>query len=145
MFSKACQYGIRATIYIAEQSLLGKKVSLKDVAKETDSPEAYTSKILQKLAKSKIINSEKGPTGGFLMDEEELKTIKLSTIVAAIDGDDIYSGCGLGLKNCNGKSPCPMHNHFKDVRNQLKIMLESTTIQSLAIDLNNGLSFLKRQ
>ena len=65
MFSKACEYGIRASIFIAEQSLLDKKVSLKDIAKAIDSPEAYTSKILQQLSRNFIINSDKGPTGGF--------------------------------------------------------------------------------
>lgn len=144
MFSKACEYGIKASIYIAEQSLLNKKVSLKDVAKATDSPEAYTSKILQNLSRSKIINSEKGPNGGFTMDKEELYKVKLSTVVSAIDGDSIYSGCGLGLKNCNEKLPCPLHNQFKIVRDELKNMLENTTVQSLAGDVNNGLTFLKR-
>lgn len=144
MFSKACEYGIRASIYIAEQSLLNKKVSLKDVAQATDSPEAFTSKILQKLSRGKIINSEKGPHGGFTMDKEELYKVKLSTIVSAIDGDSIYKGCGLGLKNCNEKLPCPLHNQFKIVRDELKNMLENTTIQSLAGDVNNGLTFLKR-
>ncbi len=94
MFSKACEYGIRATIYIAKKSLLDKKVSLKEVAKAIDSPEAYTSKILQKLAKNNIINSNKGPTGGFSMDIQKTDEVKLSTIVYTIDGDDIYKGCG---------------------------------------------------
>ncbi len=144
MFSKACEYGIRASIYIAEQSHFQRKVSLKDVAKAIESPEAYTSKILQKLSRSKIINSDKGPTGGFSMGAHELVTINLSTIVLAIDGDDIYMGCGLGLKNCNELEPCPVHNQFKRIRDDLKNMLETTTIKSLAEDFEKGLSFLRR-
>lgn len=144
MFSKACEYGIRSTIYIAEQSLLEKKVSLKEVAKAIDSPEAYTSKILQQLSKNNIINSDKGPTGGFSMDKKELEKVKLSTIVAAIDGDSIYKGCGLGLKRCNEKMPCPLHHQFKKIRDELKTMLETTIVMSLTLDLSNGLTFLKR-
>lgn len=144
MFSKACEYGIRAAIYIAEQSLLEKKVSLKEVAKAIDSPEAYTSKILQQLSKNNIINSDKGPTGGFSMDKSELQKVKLSTIVSAIDGDSIYKGCGLGLKRCNEKMPCPVHHQFKKIRDDLKEMLETTVVMSLTIDLSNGLTFLKR-
>ena len=144
MFSKACEYGIRSAIYIAEQSLLEKKVSLKEVAKAIDSPEAYTSKILQQLSKNNIINSDKGPTGGFSMDKSELQKVKLSTIVSAIDGDSIYKGCGLGLKRCNEKMPCPVHHQFKKIRDDLKEMLETTTVMSLTIDLSNGLTFLKR-
>ena len=146
MFSKACEYGIRATIYIAKKSLLGSnnKVSLKEVAKAIDSPEAYTSKILQKLAKNNIINSDKGPTGGFSMDKSELDKVKLSTIVFTIDGDDIYKGCGLGLKECNEQMPCPVHNQFKTIREDLKTMLETTTIISLTVGVKDGLTFLKR-
>ena len=144
MFSKACEYGIRASIYIAEQSLLGRKVGLKEVAHATESPEAYTSKILQLLSRNKIINSGKGPTGGFSMNIDELDNIMLSTIVLAIDGDDIYKGCGLGLKQCNEKKPCPVHNQFKSIRSELKKMLESTSVKALAEDVEKGLTFLKR-
>lgn len=144
MFSKACEYGIRATIYIAGQSIQNRKVSLNEVAKAIESPEAYTSKILQQLSRSKIINSDKGPTGGFSIDKQALDKVKLSTIVFALDGDSIYSGCGLGLKKCNEKMPCPVHSQFKLIRDGLKKMLETTTIKSLALDLENGLTFLKR-
>lgn len=144
MFSKACEYGIRASIYIAEQSLLDRKVSLKHVAKAIDSPEAFTSKILQQLSKNNVINSEKGPNGGFSMDTMKLNKIKLSTIVSIIDGDDIYLGCGLGLKKCNEKMPCPVHDQFKIIRDELKKMLETTTVKSLTLGLSDGLTFLKR-
>ena len=144
MFSKACEYGIRAAIYIAELSHLNRKVGLIEVADAIESPAAYTSKILPLLARRKIINSDKGPTGGFSMDKNDFDTIKLSTIVEAIDGNDIYMGCGLGLSNCNERQPCPLHNQFISIRNELKMMLENTTIKSLAEDFEKGLTFLKR-
>lgn len=143
MFSKAGEYGIRAAIYIAGQSLQSRKVSLKDVAKAIESPEAYTSKILQQLVHRNIINSEKGPKGGFSMDGERLENVRLSTIVSAIDGDAVYNDCGLGLKRCNEKKPCPVHYQFKLIRENLKEMLELTTIKSLTLDLEKGLTFLK--
>lgn len=144
MFSKACEYGIRATIYIAEQSQLDRKVSLKEVSEAIESPSAYTSKILQLLSRHKIVNSGKGPTGGFSIDKEELKKMKLSTIVQAIDGNDIYMGCGLGLSNCNEKKPCSVHNQFKSIRDELRKMLENTLVKSLAEEHERGLTFLKR-
>lgn len=144
MFSKACEYGIRASIYIAEQSLQHKKVSIKGVADAIESPEAYTSKILQVLVHQNIIASEKGPTGGFSMNKKQLDDTKLSCIVQAIDGDTIYNGCGLGLKKCNDQLPCPVHTQFKEIRDNLKNMLETTTIHSLTPDFGKGLTFLKR-
>lgn len=143
MFSKACEYGIRASIFITEQSLKDTKVSLKDVAQAIESPEAYTSKILQQLVKNKIIRSDKGPTGGFSIEKLEIEKVTLSVIVTAIDGDTIFNGCGLGLKQCSEIKPCPVHHQFKLIRENLKQMLETTTIVSLAHNLEQGLSFLK--
>lgn len=144
MFSKACEYGIRASIYIAEQSQSDRKVGLKEVADAIESPAAYTSKILQLLVRNQVINSDKGPTGGFSMDSKALNKTKLSDIVLAIDGDHVYSGCGLGLKKCNEKKPCPVHYQFKQIREDLRVMLQTTTVQSLAVGLEKGLTFLKR-
>ena len=144
MFSKACEYGLKACIYIAVQSQLEKKASLAEVSDAIKSPAAYTSKILQLLAKNNIITSSKGPTGGFLMDSFQLENTMMSTIVKVIDGNEIYIGCGLGLIKCNELKPCPVHDQFKSVRDGLKTMVETTSIKALADDLEKGLTFLKR-
>ena len=144
MFSKACEYGLRASIFIAQQSQLRRKVSLKDVADAIESPEAYTSKILQQLSKNNIIRSDKGPSGGFSMSSSQLDNLKLSDVVFAIDGDDVYIGCGLGLKTCSEVKPCPVHHQFKIIRDKLKSMLENTYINSLAKEYDNGICFLKQ-
>ncbi|AYD46786.1 MAG TPA: Rrf2 family transcriptional regulator [Arachidicoccus soli] len=144
MFSKSCEYGIKATLHIAHQSQQSKYVSLKEIAKAINSPEAFTAKILQQLTHSKIIISTRGAAGGFKINENSLEKIKLSHIVNAIDGDDIYKGCGLGLNVCNEAKPCPVHHKFKVVRESLKTMLETTSIKELSNGLNDGLTFLKR-
>ena len=144
MFSKACEYGIRASIFIALNSLEGRRVSPKEISKEINSPEAFTAKILQALARNNVVKSIKGAHGGFEIDKKDIKTIKLSDIVDAIDGDNIYKGCGLGLHECNEDKPCPMHDKFKSVRDQLREMLESTDLESLALDIKLGETFLKR-
>lgn len=144
MFSKACEYGIRAIIHIAHQSQKGNRVSLKEVAKAIDSPVAFTAKILQALAKDELIVSTKGANGGYDIPSDQLSKVNLRDVVKSIDGDNIYNGCGLGLKGCNEKKPCPVHYQFKAVRDDLKKMLETTTIQDLALGLNQGIAFLKR-
>lgn len=143
MFSKACEYAIRASILIATKSFDGERTSLKEISKDIDSPEAFTAKILQQLVRNNIIESVKGPTGGFIIDKSRLDMIKLRDIVFAIDGDRVYSGCGLGMKACSEKHPCPVHNQFKIVRNGLCEMLETTDLQQLCFGLKNGLTFLK--
>lgn len=144
MFSKACEYAIKATIYVAVQSLENKRVSLKDIAREIDSPVAFTAKILQHLTKKNIMQSVMGPTGGFQIEKKKIDEIKLSQIVDAIDGDAIYRDCGLGLKECNAAKPCPVHDKFAKIRNDLKEMLENTSLYELATGLEVGLTFLKR-
>ncbi|MEQ9216880.1 MAG: Rrf2 family transcriptional regulator [Cyclobacteriaceae bacterium] len=144
MFSKACEYAIRATIYIAQQSLEDKRVSLKAISNEIDSPVAFTAKILQQLTRNKIVTSVMGPTGGFQMDKERIDEVKLSKVVDTIDGDSIYRGCGLGLKECDASRPCPVHDRFAKIRDDLQKMLVSTSIFELATGLDVGLTFLKR-
>jgi len=144
MFSKACEYGIRATLFIAEQSLLDNRVSLKGISGSIGSPEAFTAKILQLLVKEGIIISVKGATGGFEIRTEEMDKIPLSRIVAAIDGDGIYKGCGLGLKDCNEKEPCPLHDKFSKIRNDLRSMLETTSVFEMSLGLKEGLTCLNR-
>ena len=143
MFSKACEYGIKATIYIATHSYERQRVSLKEIAKEIDSPVAFTAKILQDLVRHNIINSVKGAYGGFEIDKTKIETTKLSQIVYAIDGDSIYNGCGLGLHICDENHPCPVHDKFKLVREELRDMLDNTTLEQLALEIKSGVSFLK--
>src|SRR5690554_7685106 len=107
MFSKACEYGIKACVYITMQSVEGQRVSLHDIAKYTGSPEAFTAKILHQLSKSEILESLRGPKGGFIIASEKIDTIRLADIVKAIDGDSIYMGCALGFGQCDATQPCP--------------------------------------
>jgi Rrf2 family transcriptional regulator, iron-sulfur cluster assembly transcription factor len=143
MFSKTCEYGIKATLHVAQQSRQGKRVGLKDIAKAIDSPEAFTAKIMQQLTRHGIIESTKGPNGGFDIPKDRLKDVKLIQIVSAIDGDQLFQGCGLGLKQCNEEKPCPVHHKFKAIRNNLKKMLEATSVDELSRGLSNGITFLK--
>ncbi|MBP1840154.1 RrF2 family transcriptional regulator [Formosa algae] len=144
MFSKACEYGIRATVFIAVNSLKNQRVSPKEIAKEINSPEAFTAKILQKLAKNHVVNSIKGAHGGFEIDTVNMKNITLSDIIKAIDGDHIYEDCGTGLSECSDSNPCPMHARFKNVRRDLKFFLETTNLEDMALDITLGESILKR-
>ncbi|TXD50035.1 RrF2 family transcriptional regulator [Polaribacter sp. IC073] len=143
MFSKTCEYGLRAVIFIAQQAKTNKKVSISAISEAIDSPQAFTAKVLQQLTKHKIVQSIKGPFGGFFIEEKNLKTISLSHIVQVLDGDGIYTGCGLGLQQCNDKEPCPLHFKFINIRENLKKMLENTTLLELSSDKNIANYYLK--
>ena len=141
--SKACEHGIRATLHIAQQSVLEERASLKDIALEIDAPEAFTAKILQELVRQGIINSSKGPKGGFSMSKKSIKELKLIQIIHAIDGDSFEKKCVLGLKQCSETSPCPVHDQFKHIKKDYLQMLQKTTIHKMISSLNEGISCLK--
>ena len=141
MFSKACEYGIRAVLFIAKESQQDKRPNIVQIAKAVDSPEPFTAKICQQLARTGIILSKKGPNGGFYLAKDS--ELKLIDIVTAIDGDSIFKGCCLGLTECSSSHPCPVHDQFEDIRGGLKTMCENTKVMDLARDLEEGETFLK--
>lgn len=143
MFSKACEYGIRAVIVISQHSLNDKRSSLKDISREIDSPEAFTAKILQKLVKSGVVQSEKGPTGGFKIVMKDMKRIKLTDIINAIDGDEYEKKCVLGLKKCSEDKPCPVHNKYKHIKKQMLLMVYNTNLFELSNSVDKGMTCLR--
>lgn len=143
MFSKACEYGIKAAVFIAVRSQQQGWVGLNEIAEAINSPVSFTAKVLQKLTRNTIVVSVKGPNGGFGITPEKTKAIMLSQIVSAIDGDAIYNGCGLGFEHCDESKPCPVHFKFKKIRNDLKKMLENTSLYDLSQDVNQAITFLK--
>ncbi|HWZ36009.1 MAG TPA: hypothetical protein VNW51_07620, partial [Mucilaginibacter sp.] len=62
----------------------------------------------------------------------------------AVDGNGIFIGCALGLKQCSEVNPCPLHHEFKAVRSQLHNMLSNTTIGEFNTDLISGATTLKK-
>lgn len=143
MFSKTCEYAIRAMIFIAQKSEFGVKVGIKEISKGIASPEHFIAKILQGLSRKGFVQSVKGPNGGFYLDETSQKNT-LADVVKAIDGDKLFTGCALGLKNCSERKPCPLHEEFKAIRMQLHDMLQCATVAGFNKDLTRGMSFLKK-
>lgn len=143
MFSKTCEYAIRAVIFAAQQTRDGSRIGIKDIAKGIDSPEYFIAKILQDLSRKSFIQSAKGPTGGFYLSEKDLNR-SLADLVAEVDGDKIFKGCALGLSECSEDKPCPVHNEFKHIRENLYGMLKNSRIGDFVGKLDAHETFLKR-
>jgi Rrf2 family protein len=142
MFSKTCEYAIRASIFIASQSFQDKRVTVKDIAEKIDSPKSFTAKILQTLVKNNLVHSVQGIRGGFEIPKGILSQINLSQIVIAIDGDSIFTCCGLGLGRCSEIHHCSLHEKFKEIRSEIVMMLVDTNLEELALGVKSGNSFL---
>lgn len=143
VFSKTCEYAMRSVFFIAHRTANGSRVGVKEISTGINSPEHFLAKILQDLSRKGIVQSAKGPNGGFYMDATALKR-PLSDIVEAVDGNGLFIGCGLGLEYCSETNPCPLHHEFKDIRNKIQHMLQNTIIADFNEDLNLGITSLKK-
>ena len=138
MLSNTCKYAIRAVIYLAVNENEGKRIGIKQIANDLSIPSPFLGKILQQLAKQKILASTKGPNGGFGL-EKPAEQITLMDIVEIIDGTNVFDSCLLGLAICKGdpdkQSLCPMHPVSDPVRQQLQELFSAHTVGELAHDL----------
>ena len=141
ILSKSCEYAVRATVYIAVKSSSNNKAGIAEIAKAIGSPAAFTGKILQTLVRKEIISSVKGPNGGFYIEKN--KNLFLIDIVKAIDGNELFTACVLGLKKCSETKPCPMHEQAKPIRDQLLLQFSKQRISGLAEGLERNGYFLK--
>ena len=72
-----------------------------------------------------------------------MRQITLAQIVTALEGDRVFTGCGLGLQSCNEEHPCPLHEKFVQIRTELALMLENTNLEELALGIKSGDTFLR--
>lgn len=141
MFSKTCEYAIRAILFITHKTEDGSRTGIKEIAKGVDAPEHFVAKILQNLVRGGLLQSQKGPAGGFYLDDKSRKR-SLADIVKAVDGEQLFSGCGLGLKQCSEAHPCPIHNEYKKIRRDLISMLEKARVGAFSKELEKNMTFL---
>lgn len=133
-FSKKCEYGLQAVLYLAAQDK-EPLCSAEEIAGKLNIPKEFTSKILQDLTEKGIITSRKGRVGGFKLSADASE-LKLIDIVEAIDGLDIFKNCIMGYQNCNGDKKCPVHNEWTKVVDQTYEMLsKQSIIQNCKISL----------
>lgn len=142
MFSKTCEYAIRAMIFIAQKSSQAKRSGIKEITENIGAPESFIAKILQKLSKEGYLESVKGPNGGFMLSEKG-SNCSLADLVRTIDGDKVFAGCGLGLSFCSEVKPCPIHFEFKKIRTAFHDMLCKAKLQTINEQLAQSLFNLR--
>ena len=141
MLSKSCVYALRAIVYVGHNCSDTKKIGIKEIGEELELPFHFLSKILQRLVKHHIIQSTKGPHGGFYIGEEA-KQVNILKIIDIIDGLAFFEKCGLGLKECSETHPCPLHNDFKVFRDGLYHLFLKKTIADLITKIEDGNAFI---
>jgi len=140
MLSNSCRYGIRAVIYLANQPSSGGKIGIRKISSDLDLPTPFLAKILQQLAKQKILSSSKGPHGGFSLKKDPRK-ITLLDIVNTIDGKDVFTNCIVHNGSCEcvekDKKHCPLHKDYEKTRADIIKLFSNKTIYDLVKKLDN--------
>ncbi len=134
MLSNTCKYAIRAVIYLSLNGGEEKKIGIKQISKELEIPTPFLGKILQTLAKNKLLKSTKGPHGGFGLGRTA-KEISLLDIVEVIDGLDFFNTCLIGLRTCKPTAhdnvQCPIHHKYEPISKQIYNLFKNETIENL--------------
>lgn len=137
MFSKACQYAIRAVLYLAAETTTEQRKGVKEIAEVLDVPGPFLAKLLQQLTRNHLVSSTKGPHGGFYLSEKD-RNRRLKEVVDCIDGPQALSGCVLGLPVCSSKNPCPLHEQSLTYRQGILQNINLKTIEEFASELPSG-------
>ena len=141
MLSNTCKTAIKAVIYLSSKFDIKENVGMKEISEFINASEHTVGKILQTLVKQNVINSMKGPSGGFYISKEQQKQ-PIINIVEAIDGKQIFKSCGLGLSKCSSSHPCPIHDDYKEARDIIENLFKQKRVLDLCKPVNNGLAYL---
>ncbi len=130
LLSKSCEYGLRASLYLASISS-DKYISIKKLSEKLDISFHFLTKILQELTAAGLLESMKGPKGGVRLSKASHK-ISLQEVVVAIDGIEIFTECVLGLPGCGSEKPCPMHSMWAETRDDIEEVFRTTTLKDMS-------------
>ncbi len=138
MLSNTCKYAVRACIYLAMAEDVNQKIGIKKISEDLKIPTPFLGKILQILAKNKLLSSTKGPNGGFNLGKPANK-ITLMDIVKIIDGEEPFDTCVISLASCiTEEKHCAIHENYYKVREEIKKIFGNQTIEELADHIKKG-------
>lgn len=133
IYSNACAYAIRALSRLAMLRPDG-YVLLDELCEGTNLPRHFVAKIFQELVRKGLLTSAKGRGGGFALARKPTH-ITLHDIVSVIDGVEQLDHCVLGITACDDQQPCPQHEHWKPIREQMRSFLKDTTLATMSTTL----------
>ena len=128
MISQTGRYALRILGHLADRA--GAWTQGREIASATGIPANYLAKILNQLRKRGFVLSQKGWGGGFLFKEQAAR-IPIAQVLDLFEGPQEEGQCIFGLKACDDKNPCPLHDHWEKIQAAYKDMLSSTTVGDL--------------
>jgi Rrf2 family protein len=129
IFSRACQMAIQAVLYIAKRNEKS-FISVKEIADDNNLSFYFLGKVIQKLARTGLLMSYKGPNGGVMLGKNP-ENITLLEIVDAIDGLGFFDECIVGLPKCYERNHCILHNDWKVIKEKIYELLKTKNVTQL--------------
>lgn len=126
LVSQGAQYAISAIIAISKHQ--NDVISASELSRHLNCPAAYLSQILAKLKKPGILGSQRGLNGGVFL-ARSLDKISVFDVISAIDGDEFFSSCFMGIDGCGEIEPCPFHYFWSEQRENIQTWLTETTFE----------------
>ncbi len=136
IFSQTTQYALYALTYLGQQEP-GRYVMARTIAEHEDVPANYLAKVLQALARAGVVDSVRGPSGGFRL-ARALDEITLFEIRALFEGPWSKRACVLGRKLCSEADACVAHHNWQHIVNAMKLYLIRTTVAEIVAPLGEG-------
>lgn len=132
MLTDTAEYALRAVIYLARQEP-GTRVSAAQVADDLELPRNYLSKILRRLARRGVLESTRGPAGGFRLVRSADELTLRATVEPFYDFS-VDDQCLLGRRRCSDEDPCVAHHRWKGVVGDFRAFFRDTTVGDLLRD-----------
>ena len=107
---------------------------------------AYLEQLFLKLRKNNLVQSARGPAGGYVLSKPP-EDIKLLSIISAVDEKIKTVKCRKeSKKGCNGKSiKCITHNLWEDLEAHINKFFESNTLKDILFkEVRNNSEKLKQ-
>jgi Rrf2 family protein len=101
------------------------------IAKATDVPESFLSKVLQQLVQAGMISSQRGSGGGFRLVADS-RHLSLLDVLEAIEGPTRLNACLDPGPSCGRKAWCAAHVVWSEAQAALVHVLRSISIARLA-------------
>lgn len=131
MLSKTAKYALRAVVYLASRSKAGvSRVPIQEIAAALDVPQNYLSKVMHQLARAGVLESTRGPGGGFALKTSPDELV-LAHVTAPFDLTGGPLPCLLKDRPCNPDAPCVAHHRWKAIAGDMRDFFECTTVTEL--------------
>ena len=130
------RYAVMAMADLANAKV-NQPVNLTEISLRQGISIAFLEQIFLKLKKNNLVQSSRGPSGGYSLSRSP-EEIKLSSIIKAVDEKVKTVGCKKESKRgCTGKSiKCITHDLWDDLETHINNFFEKNTLKDIIYRVN---------